>query len=154
MMMHDSYEYNPQIDWRMVRFYNYPKFIEDLKYAIADERSAIQFYSELYEKAPTDTAKYSIKTALEDEKEHNKALTDLYIRLTGHKPKVEVKEITFHHFYDGLKKAFLGEVEAYEFYKKMYLATNCPSIRDLLYDIQHDEMEHATLFNWVHTEIK
>ena len=133
---------------------NFPKFIEDLKAAILDERTAIIFYGELYKIAPTETARFSIKTALDDEIIHDRHLTALYVSLTGQQPVLIVKPVEFQHFYDGLRKAFLDEVKAFEFYKKMYLSTTCPNIRDLLYSIQHDEIEHATLFNWVHTEIK
>lgn len=146
--------YNPQMNMMAARFRDFPQFLKDLTDAIADQRSAIVFYKELYEIAPTETAKYAVKVALDDEIIHNKKLTKLYQKLTGEKPEIEVKKVEFHHFYDGLKMAFLDEVKAYEFYKEMYLSTNCPTIRDLLYSIQHDEMEHATLFNWVHTELR
>ncbi|WP_339061390.1 ferritin-like domain-containing protein [Tepidibacillus marianensis] len=122
--------------------------------AITDERGAIDFYTRLLAVAPTEIAKYSVQTALDDEKIHNKQLTRLYKKLTGHKPVIVVKKVEFHHFFDGLQKAFLGEVKAAEFYKEMYLSVFCPNIRDILYSIQHDEVEHSTLFNWVHTEIK
>jgi len=144
----------PGVDPMSVYFKDFPKFLENLKMAIADERSAIDFYTRLLAVAPTEIAKYSVQTALDDEKVHNKQLTQLYKRLTGHKPKIEVKKVEFRHFFDGLQKAFLDEVKAAEFYKEMYLSVFCPNIRDILYSIQHDEVEHATLFNWVHTEIK
>lgn len=147
----------PQYDfyyWTTTNFKNYKKFIKDLEKAIADERTAIDLYQRLYEIAPTEIAKYSIKTALKDEKQHNRELTHLYLQLTGKKPDIKVESVPFHHFYDGLQKAFLNQVEAFEFYKEMYLSTYYQPIRDLLYSIQHDEIEHATLFNWVHTELK
>lgn len=143
----------PQMDWMSLRFKDFHQFIKDLEAAIQDERSAIIFYTELYKIAPTEIARYAVKTALEDEIIHDKKLTKLYKHLTGTKPNVKVEPATFNHFYEGLQKAFLDEVEAFEFYKEMYLSVFCPTIRDLLYSIQHDEMEHATLFNWVHTEI-
>ena len=144
----------PGMDPRSMHFKDYPKFLKDLKTAIADERSAIDFYTRLLAVAPTEMAKYSVRTALEDEKVHDRQLTKLYKRLTGHKPKIKVEKVEFSHFFDGLKKAFVDEVEASEFYKEMYLSVSCPTIRDILYSIQHDEVEHAQLFNWVHTEIK
>ena len=146
--------YNPNMNMMMSRFKDYPQFIKDLEAALVDEKSAALFYEELYNIAPTETAKYSLKIAMEDERNHYKQLKKLYIQLTGRKPKIKAVPIEYHHFYDGLKKAFLDQVEAYEFYKEMYLSTDCPTVRDILYSIQHDEMEHATLFNWVHTEIK
>jgi len=147
------YNYNLQMEC-MNKFRDYPKFISDLETAIADERAAVVMYSELYRIAPTEFARYAYKTALEDEKVHDRRLTRLYIHLTGREPEIQVKEEKFQHFYDGLRMSFIGEVKAFEFYKNMYLATNCDPIRDLLYSIQHDEIEHATLFNWVFTEIK
>lgn len=148
-----QYNYNLQMEC-MNKFRNYPKFISDLETAISDERAAVLMYNELYRVAPTELARYAVRTALEDEKVHDKRLTRLYIHLTGKEPDIKVKEEKFQHFYDGLQKAFIDEVEAFEFYKEMYLATNCDPIRDLLYSIQHDEIKHATLFNWVHTELK
>lgn len=147
-------QYSPGMDRMGNRFKNYNKFLEDLRKAIADERSAVIFYEELYRIAPTDFAKYAVKTALEDEKVHDRQLTRLYISLTGMEPKIVVNRVHFHHFYDGLQKAFVDEVKAFEEYKEMYLSTYDPLIRDILYSIQHDEIEHATLFNWVYTEIK
>ncbi|OEG00005.1 hypothetical protein BHF71_06960 [Vulcanibacillus modesticaldus] len=149
-----NYHYNPQMNWMMVRFKNYPKFLDDLQLAIANERKTINFYTELYKIAPTEFARHSLKTALDDEKIHDKKLTKLYKYLTGSKPNIDFKDVEFNHFYDGLQKAFIGEIEAAEFYKEMYLSTNCQMIRDLLYSIQHDESEHAALFNWTFTEIK
>lgn len=150
-----NYHYNnPRMNRTSMMFTNYPGFLEDLKKAIKDERQTIILYKKLYEAAPTETAKYSIKTALKDEKVHNKKLTELYKKLTGYEPDIQLEEVDFYHFYDVLRKAFLDEVKAFEFYKEMYLSTKCPGIRDLLYNIQHDEMEHAALFNWVHAEIK
>ncbi len=147
------YNYNLQMEC-MNKFRNYPKFISDLESAIVDERTAIVMYNELYRVAPTEFARYAVKTALEDEKVHNRRLTRLYIYLTGREPEIKIKDVKFQHFYDGLQMAFIGEVKAAEFYKEMYLATNCDPIRDLFYSIQHDEIEHAALFNWAHTELK
>jgi len=141
-------------DWMTTGFRDYHQFLSDLRDAITDERSAIIFYQKLYEIAPTEMARYSLKIAIDDEKIHNKQLTFLYRLMTGQDPDVEVKEETFHHFYDGLEKAFIDQVKAFEMYKKMYLSTRCQRVRDLLYSIQHDEIEHATLFNWVHTELR
>lgn len=148
-----QYDYNLRMEC-MNKFRDYPKFINDLETAIADERAAVLMYSELYRMAPTEFARYAVKTALEDEKVHDRRLTRLYIHLTGREPEIKVKEVKFQHFYDGLQMAFIDEVKAAEFYKDMYLATRCDPIRDLLYSIQHDEIEHATLFNWAHTELK
>ncbi len=146
--------YNQQADWKTNRFKNYPEFLKDLKKAIEDEKSAIEFYSQLYKIAPTEIARFSVKTALDDEKEHYKKLTGLYKYLTGNNPQVKANPEEFTHFYEGLQKAFLDEIRAFEFYKELYLATNCEAIRDIIYSIQHDEMEHASLFNWTYTEIK
>lgn len=152
--MYHNYSNYDQVDWKIERFKNYPKFLNNLKTAINDEKSAIKFYGKLLDLAPTEIAKKSIEIALNDEKEHYKKLMGLYKFLTGKYYTPEEKNTEFSHFYDGLQKAFLDEVEAFEFYKEMYLSTNCQSIRDILYSIQHDEIEHATLFNWVFTEIQ
>ncbi len=148
--MYSYGSHNPIENW----FKNYQQFLDDLLFAIADERAAIDFYQRLYEIAPTEMAQYSLEAALNDEKKHDKQLTFLYKKLTGQEPDVKVEKVTFHHFYDGLEKAFIDEVEAYEFYKDMAQNAKCQSIRDLLYTIQHDEIEHATLFNWVHCELR
>lgn len=154
--MYDNYYLDnfEQVDWKKDQFKNFSKFIEDLKIAINDEKSAIDFYKKLLEVAPSELAKKSIQTALDDEKEHYKKLVGLYKFLTGKNYIGKVTEKKFCHFYDGLQNAFLDEVEAFEFYKEMYLSTRCQPIRDILYSIQHDEIEHATLFNWVYTDIK
>lgn len=153
--MNDMYNMYPyaQTDWMSMKFKDFNQFIKNLELAITDERSAVIFYTELYKIAPTEMAKYAVKTALEDEIVHDKKLTKLYKYLTGSKPNIKLETVTFNHFYEGLQKAFIDEVKAFDFYKEMYLSVFCPTIRDLLYSIQHDEIEHATLFNWVHTEI-
>ncbi|MFV9510279.1 hypothetical protein [Tepidibacillus sp. LV47] len=144
----------PAIDPKLMYFKDFPQFLEDLKKAIADERNAIDLYTRLLKVAPTEMARNSVQTALADEKVHDIKLTRLYKQLTGHKPEIITKKVEFQHFFDGLQKAFIDEVKAAEFYKEMYLSVFCPNIRDILYSIQHDEIEHATLFNWIHTEIK
>jgi len=134
-------------------FKNYPQFIKELQKAIQGERDATLFYQELLKVAPTENAQYALEIAIKDEKEHYQTLQKLLFNLTGEYYQPQNKEIKFKHFYDGLQISFFSELEAFEMYKMIYLSTYCPTIRDIFYEIQNDEIKHASLFNWVQGEL-
>ena len=133
---------------------DYYKFLQDIEAALADEKAAAKFYEMLMAMAPTNWQKEQIKHARDDEIKHYHMLHQLYLNLTGREPKVKEKEVKVTNYLEGLKEAFNDELEAAEFYRRMMLSTYNQYIRDILFEIMTDEMEHASRFTFVYADAK
>ncbi|MGZ4031542.1 MAG: ferritin family protein [Tumebacillaceae bacterium] len=135
-------------------FTDYQRFLQMTLKAIFNERSAQRFYHELEIRAHTPFQKKMIQAALDDEIKHEKMLTGLYHRLTGHWPQVpQPSRPELADFQEGIKQAFTDEIEAAEMYRDMYLMTSLHWVRDLLFEIYTDESEHAQRFTYIRSEL-
>lgn len=56
---------------------------------------------------------------------------------------------SFHNLQEGLRLAYQDELEAYEFYRDIYLMTSHPLIRDVFFRALTDESEHALRFGFL-----
>lgn len=130
-------------------FKDYDRFINQLTASIKGQREAISFYRGLLQLAPSEFARNQVQFALSDEQRHNQILTNLYVHLTGHQPSVNPQPKIPSNFLNGLTQALNDELEAADTYKQMYLNANQVWIRDIFFDIMHDEHEHATRFAYV-----
>lgn len=135
-------------------FRDYYQFLQDIEDALADERAAAIFYDKLIAMAPTQWQKDQIKEARDDERKHYQMLHHLYVSLTGREPQVKEKVVPVTTFCAGLKEAFNDELGAADFYRSMMLSTYNQYIRDILFEIMTDEMEHATRFVFVSADAK
>ncbi len=88
--------------------------------------------------------------AKDDEVQHFRLLSRLYVRLTGREPAIQTPTTTFSSYREGVALAFRQELEAAELYRDMYLQTRVPNIRDVLFRIMTDEMEHAQRFTFMY----
>ncbi|ADG83439.1 hypothetical protein Tfer_1284 [Thermincola ferriacetica] len=131
-------------------FDNFGKFLRDVEKAANDEAQAALFYTQLMDMAEKEFDKEQIKHARDDERKHLCQLRRLYYSLTGRYPAVEEPVPTETTYKAGLRKAFQDELEAAEFYRAMLLATRDMHIRDLLFEIMIDEMEHADRFSFIY----
>ncbi|TLS38356.1 ferritin-like domain-containing protein [Pseudalkalibacillus caeni] len=114
--------------------------------AIKGEATAIEFYKRLAKAAPDKEQKEDVLHALEDEKKHFEAFTQLYIQLTGIKPEYSIEKVMFNSYKEGLERAYKMELEAYEEYRDSYLLTRDQTIRDVFFLAMTDEIEHAMRF--------
>lgn len=133
---------------------DYYKLLQDIEIALADEKAAAKFYEMLMDMAPNNWQRDEIKHARDDEMKHYHMLHQLYVNLTGREPVVKEKEVKVTNYCEGLKDAFDDELEAADFYRSMMLSTYYQYIRDILFEIMTDEMEHATRFVFVSADAK
>lgn len=125
-------------------FRNYYQFIHDLQQALQEELEAASYYQALLDLAPgPDRA--DIQHIREDEEEHARTLSRLYLDLTGRPPvtfPVETTELP--SYLEGLRQAAGDQLKAVEQYRNLYLSTFNSGIRDRIFAIMVDEQEHAT----------
>lgn len=118
--------------------------------SIKDEQDAIMFYKHLVTLATNEQDVNLIKDIHNDEVKHFSNLYNLYKQLTGRSPQIPLpKQPRIPSFIDGVKKAFLDELDAYEFYRDIYIDNVSPEIRDIYFDALTDENEHAMKFNFM-----
>lgn len=135
--------------WLRPMFCDPQKWLGDLETALAGEAGAIQFYGYLESIAPSNEARKQVDFARKDEIKHHRMFTQLYERLTGHCPPVVNPVVTRPTFADGVYMAFNDELDAAELYKGMLLSVHNLAIRDMMFEIMTDEMEHASRFSMI-----
>lgn len=147
--MNQPFNWNPENQYKPNPYYkpmfkDRPGFLRDLGLAIRGEAEAIAYYAALLKMAPDALAKRNIEHILNDEKEHFQMFTELNYRLTGKRFNVPIPpppKLT--NYEDALIKAFEDELEAVELYKAMFLNALTLPIRDTMFSIMTDEIEHA-----------
>ena len=90
-----------------------------------------------------------------DEQKHYKYLSQIYKQLTGNEPVVQVGKVEISgNILEEIAKAFFGELEAVEIYRRlMFLFLNL-QIRDMIYEIITDEQAHAAKLNYINTKYR
>ncbi|GIP22077.1 ferritin-like domain-containing protein [Paenibacillus sp. J22TS3] len=123
--------------------------------SIQGERNDELFYDFLIKMAPDEQQKEVIKGIRDDERKHNRMFRELYTRLTGTAPtpKEEPLEQLPETYLEGLEKALLGELRAFEKYRTIYLHIQ-PEYRDWIFEIMTDEIKHAGYYNWLYAKNK
>ena len=88
-----------------------------------------------------------------DEIKHFKNFTDLYIKLYKKRPPLpEVNKPQILTFQSGVKKSILDELDAYEFYRNIYINNVNPDVKRDFFEAMTDEIEHASKFNYIYTK--
>ncbi len=130
------------------------EFIYNLNKAIKGQAEAIKFYKELRNIAPNTFHKRQVEHALEDERKHYHILGSLYNHLTDRRVQpVDEIPVNIKSYREALKEAVEDELMAVELYRSMYLSTFDIAIRDLLFDIMNDEMEHADRLTLLYADL-
>jgi len=114
-----------------------------------DQANATAFYGQLLEQTPGEELKDYVRHAMEDEQKHYRVLGELYRELTGRTYETQAQPTEFANLRAGLKMAMDDEYEASEEYRDVYLRYNNLRVRDLFFELMHDELEHATRFQYV-----
>jgi len=65
-----------------------------------------------------------------------------------------VKTLDFDNYIEGIEQAILDELEAYEFYRDIYLSSNNPIVKEIFFEAFTDENEHAAYLNYLYTRNK
>lgn len=120
--------------------------VEEVYHAARGELEAAAMYEQLAALAPGDWERSQILHALEDERKHYRLLSALYSRLTGGPlPSISV-HVRVSDYRSGLREALEDELEAAEMYRRMRASATERSLRDMFFELQTDEMEHASRF--------
>ncbi|HHX50742.1 MAG TPA: ferritin-like domain-containing protein [Clostridia bacterium] len=152
--MNQGMGYGPHYEYQRL-FQNPERFLRDLEMAIQGEAEAISFYTALLQMAPDELARRNIRHALEDERKHYRQFSDLYRYLRGRSIQVPIPPPpSIPCYQQALIKAFEDELAAAELYRGMYLNALTMPIRDLMFEIMTDEMEHASRFSLLYAATK
>ncbi len=128
---------------------------EQLIEAMKGELTARRYYEKLIPMAPNKKEADIIRHFLEDEKKHFSKFRMLYKNMTGMQPVIPpVKEPTFTNYLEGVEQAILDELDAYKFYRDIYLSTMNPYVRNIFLEAFTDENEHASHLNYLYAKNK
>lgn len=123
--------------------------------AMKGEAEARKYYKRLLGMAPNEKEEDIIEHFYEDETKHFSKFRMLFEMITGKEPELgSVKAPDFDSYLDGVEQAILDELEAYEFYRDIYLSSNNPIVRDVFFEALTDENEHAAHLNYLYTKNK
>ncbi|WP_379152878.1 ferritin-like domain-containing protein [Paenibacillus sp. sgz5001063] len=129
--------------------------LQIIQQSIQGERNDELFYDYLIKLAPTRQEQEIIAGIRDDERRHRQMFKTLYTQLTGMAPVVsdEGTEPLPSSYLEGIEKALMGELKAFEKYRKLYLHIN-PQYRDWIFEIMTDEIKHASYYNWLYAKNK
>ncbi|MEA4848267.1 MAG: ferritin-like domain-containing protein [Clostridiaceae bacterium] len=123
--------------------------------AMKGEAEARKYYKRLAAMAPNEKEADMIDHFYEDETKHLSKFRMLFEMTTGKEPEIgSIKAPDFGSYIEGVEQAILDELEAYEFYRDIYLASNNPVVRDVFFEAFTDENEHAAHLNYIYTKNK
>jgi len=134
---------------------NDDRVLQLIQQSIGGERNDELFYDYLIKIAPTQQEKEIIMGIRDDERKHNKMFRALYTQLTGRPPVMpqEAPEPLPSSYLEGIEKALLGELKAFEKYRTIFLNIR-PEYRDVIFEIMTDEIKHASYYNWLYAKNK
>lgn len=123
--------------------------------AMKGEGSARKYYKRLMDMAPDEKEAGIIEHFYEDETKHLSKFRMLFEMTTGKEPEIgSVNAPDFESYIDGIEQAIPDELEAYEFYRDIYLASSNPVVRDVFFEALTDENEHTAHLNYLYTKNK
>ena len=133
--------------------YNLNMAIQMVKDSIADESEDTIMYETLINLAPNEEAKEIIANIRDDEKVHNKLLSEIFTELTGVILPVNNETVNYPKltYIDGIKKAFMGELKAVEKYREILTYMPTKELYNKVFYIMSDEMKHAIKYNYLIT---
>lgn len=120
---------------------------------IKREATAIELYRRLADEAPSEQHQHDIRQALENKQASLTQFTNAYRILTGQQPQLEVDDVSFYRFHEGLQKAYEIEVEGYEEYERSSALTENPHVQHAFWTALNTEYENTTrLYRSLHEE--
>ncbi|MEI4771329.1 ferritin-like domain-containing protein [Psychrobacillus sp. FJAT-51614] len=133
----------------------YQRSLKMMEDAVQGEKEDRIFYDYLISMAPTQEQKDIITSIRNDEIMHNQLYKQMYKALTGNEATIlpEKEFIPPPSYKDGIKKALLGELKAMERYRIIRQGLPYEQYRDIVFNILTDELKHATLYNYILTEL-
>lgn len=123
--------------------YTKRQWVELIYESIMDELADAAYYRRLAREAPNYEAREIIQSMADDEARHARRLTEVYQSMTGRIPEPMPPQPLVGHYCQALSYRFHEETGAYRKYKEYYLAAGHGKLRDVFFDIMHDEALHA-----------
>lgn len=121
--------------------------------AMTGEAEARLYYEKLMQMAPNQQEADIIRHFFEDETKHFHNFSMLYRMITGTCPVLPpIAAPTITNYVEGIEQAILDELEAYDFYRDIYLASSNHMVRNIFLEAFTDESEHATHLNYLYTK--
>lgn len=136
-------------EWR--GFKENPDLIRSIAKAINGQYNAVICYEKLSQLAPTEEEKRQIKEIRQDEINHYRKFSQIYIRLTGKQPQTTVISCP-DDYKEGLKFALKDEQETVDFYLDIADKARNPVIKNTFTRAAHDEQNHAVWFLYFWTK--
>ncbi|KUP03902.1 hypothetical protein Q75_17335 [Bacillus coahuilensis p1.1.43] len=129
------------------------QLVERLEIAINGEFSAIDCYSKLIRKAPTQHDKKVLREIIEDEKRHLEEFKTIYYGVTGRWPKPKIIESCPKNYVDAIEAAFQDEQMTVDSY--LDLSSNLYNKEsNLVKRAAMDEQNHAVWFLYLLNQSK
>lgn len=134
--------------------YNLNEAIQGIKESVADEKEDEMFYEQLIAKAKNEKDKKIIEGIRDDERIHNQIFRKIFTELTGViLPTMDMgttnKMPDNMTYIDGLTKAFMGELNAVEKYRKIMAFMPNKELYNMIMYIMTDEIRHAIKYNYL-----
>jgi len=127
--------------------------IEMIKEGIKDKCSGAKFYDALANMAEDENCKRILHKIHHDEEKNKKIFIEIYKILLGVEPSPEDLECecktVSQNMMENFENAFFDEINAIDFYRKLYFVFLNQEIRDALFEIITDEQSHAMILNYL-----
>jgi len=125
---------------------------EQLAKAIEGKRDAVAYYE--YAKTLTGDEKHrkTLDGIIKDEQKHLAKFSELYRRKFGGQVEGSPAMPEVHEFNAALRMAVSDELDAYEFYRDIYMDCTSEQVRVPFFEAMTDENEHAIRLNLMYTE--
>ncbi len=136
---------------------NRPKSVLNLiKEAMKSERHDRVKYKKMMEMTDDPNVKKQIKFAYDDEIKHYGMFRQIYYQLTGKLINFPIPEKVeeYANIMDAVKSSIEGENDAVDAYRDIYAMLNNKHMRDMIFEIITDEIEHANRFVYLYAMLK
>lgn len=133
---------------------SFKKILIYLYQSLVDEATTTELYSKLSKEAPNELHQDFIEHAYEDKLDHLQTFTQLYRHFTGQNPCYKINPIEYENYSNGLLIALKEKLKFADFYRAIQLSTTNQLIKDTFYMAMVDELEHATQFNTLYSNVK
>jgi rubrerythrin len=121
--------------------------------AMTGEQDAISYYQQLMTITQDSKNREILSDIRNDEITHFKDFMELYHRIYSKSPELPtVKNPIIPSFEEGLQAAIADELNAYEFYRDIYLNNSSPVIRNMFFKAYTDENKHASKLIYILTK--
>jgi len=96
------------------------------------------------------------KFAYDDEIKHYQMFRQIYYQLTGRVENIPLptKIEKYNNIMDAVKSSIEGENEALDLYRDIYALLTNPKMKDMVFEVITDEIEHANRFVYSYAMLK